>query len=401
MLNGSRCERLVETLREHEGWVGRQAAAGRVTEAAVAQAKVARLEAQIRLEQLRLGQKASPLSGRVVDGAGDPVAAAQVALSTETIGVQVSHGRLEPMRTDAAESRIVQTDSQGVFVLGERPAASFDVIAAHDKGFASIGSDELDESNEIRLQPWARIEGRVARNPGTGGRKVCMSGLPNPTWLLNKSDYRYETQYGADGRFVFEKVPAGWFEAGYLIRVGDSFWSVTCRTPVEVKPGQTTYVTLGGSGRPVVGKFVPPEGYDKPIFFGNGLRSLITTRPDEPRPENYDRMTRREQEQWRVRWRKSREYGQYRDSYWRDPSWRQYTFRINNDGSFQIEDVIDGKYELTVWIEEPLTAQGRGAEIGGYRGMVEVPQMPGGRSDEPLDLGELELTMHEPDQPKL
>ena len=30
----------------------------------------------------------------------------------------------------AAESRIVQTDSQDVFVLGERPAASFDLIVA-------------------------------------------------------------------------------------------------------------------------------------------------------------------------------------------------------------------------------------------------------------------------------
>jgi flagellar hook-basal body complex protein FliE len=52
-------EKLVAALREYEGWIERQAAAGRVTEVSVAQAKVARLEAQIRLEQLRLGEAAS------------------------------------------------------------------------------------------------------------------------------------------------------------------------------------------------------------------------------------------------------------------------------------------------------------------------------------------------------
>jgi peroxiredoxin len=335
------------------------------------------------------------LSGRVVDAARNPVAGAQVALSTEKIGVLVSDGKLTPVHSDI-DSRIVQTDSKGVFILEHQLTKSVDLIVAHDKGFASTGSDEFIDSNEIRLQPWGRIDGQVARDPGTGGRKIWMSGLPNPTWFLNKLEYRYETEHDADGRFVFERVPAGWFEAGYLIRTGDNSWSITCRTPIEVKPGRTAHVTLGGSGRPVVGKFVPPEGYDKAIYFGNGLRSLATARPEEPRPDNYDGMTKREQQQWRKEWYKSDEYRRYREAYRRDPNWRHYTFRIDEDGSFRIEDVIAGKYELTVWIEERLTGQGRPEEIAGYRGMIEVPQMPGGRSDEPLDVGELELTMHEP-----
>ena len=112
-------EKLVETLR------GFEESAVRMPARAM-EVKVARLEAQIRLEQLRLAQEASQLSGRVVDAAGDPVAGAQVAMSTETIGVLVSHGKLEPLRGNVAESRIVQTDSQGVFVLGERPAEGYD-----------------------------------------------------------------------------------------------------------------------------------------------------------------------------------------------------------------------------------------------------------------------------------
>jgi peroxiredoxin len=92
----------------------------------------------------------------------------------------------------------------------------------------------------------------------------------------------------------------------------------------------------------------------------------------------------------------SNQYKEYRDAYWHDPNWRQYTFRIDEDGSFRIEDVIAGKYDFTVWIQERRRGPGRPEEIAGYYGTIEVPEMPGGRSDEPLDLGELELTMHEP-----
>lgn len=345
-------------------------------------------------------RKSSPrtddeISGRVVDEDGLPAAGAQVSLSTDKLGVQVSHGKFKPMPGDV-ESRIVETDSQGDFDLGEAPAEGFDLIAVHDKGSAIVGSEEYLGSREIRLQPWGRIEGQLAQGRNASGNKIWMAGLPNSTWLLHRRDYRYEIECDADGHFVLGKVPAGWFEVGYLIRIGDSGWSITSRTPVEVAAGETAKMMLGGSGRPVVGKFVPPEGYDKSIYFGNGLRSLGRTRPDEPRPENYDRMTRREQEQWRAQWRKSDEFRQYRDAYWHDPNWRQYTFGINDDGSFQIEDVIAGKYDFTVWIEERITGAGRPDEIGSYYDTIEVPEMPGGRSDEPLDLGELELAVHEP-----
>jgi hypothetical protein len=53
-------EKLVAALREYEAWAERRAAAGRATEAAVLQAKVARLDAQIKLEKLRLASKALP-----------------------------------------------------------------------------------------------------------------------------------------------------------------------------------------------------------------------------------------------------------------------------------------------------------------------------------------------------
>ena len=53
-------EKLVAALREHEAWAERRAAAGRPIEMSAWQGKVARLDAQIKLEKLRLTLKALP-----------------------------------------------------------------------------------------------------------------------------------------------------------------------------------------------------------------------------------------------------------------------------------------------------------------------------------------------------
>jgi peroxiredoxin len=53
--------------------------------------------------------------------------------------------------------------------------------------------------------------------------------------------------------------------------------------------------------------------------------------------------------------------------------------------------VIPGKYDMSIWLEERFTGRGPPEEIGGYSGTIEVPEIPGGRTDEPLDLGNLVL----------
>jgi hypothetical protein len=340
---------------------------------------------------------AQDISGRVVDPNGRPVARAQVALSTEKIGVVIHDGVLEPWRTsDAEKGPIVETDIQGRFRFEGKPPEDFNVIAAHETGFALTTSDDLRKNREIRLEKWGRIEGQLARGRHALENQIWMSGLPNVTWLKHKREFRYQTHADAAGRFTFDHVPAGWFEVGYLTKTGDIFSSPTSRTPVVVKAGQTTQMKLGGEGRPVVGRFVPPAGYSGPVYFGGGLRSLETARPEPPRPANYNQMAKREQQEWLKKWWQSPQSQAYSDRIWQNPDWRHYAFRIQEDGTFRIEDVIPGQYDLAVWLEERFTGRGRPDEIGAYNGTAEVPAIPGGRTEEPLDLGNLTVSMHNP-----
>ena len=162
----------------------------------------------------------------------------QVGLSTEKIGVVVNGGKLEVPRTsDAEKGPIVETDAEGRFRFESKPAEDFDLIAAHASGFALVGSEEFYRNSEIRLEKWGRIEGQLAPGRRALNNQIWMAGLPNETWLKHKREFRYQTHADAAGRFTFDRVPAGWFEVGYLAKTGDIFSSPTSRTPVVVKAG--------------------------------------------------------------------------------------------------------------------------------------------------------------------
>jgi len=336
------------------------------------------------------------LSGRVVDPNGAPVAGAQVAWIDAERSVSITDGRLmEPRFGDRGKGPIIETDERGYFRFEEEPNDGFSLLAAHDAGFALVGSEQFARDRVVRLQRWGRIEGRVAEGREPLEDNIWMGGLPNSTWFEHRRDYRYETLCDAQGRFTFKRVPPGWFEVGYLTRMGDSVSSHTSRTPILVESGRTATMTLGGEGRPVIGRFVPPPDWEGPIYFGAGFRALDTVRPDPPRPADYDQMTQREQQRWLKRWYETPEAREYRDALWHDLDQRHYTFRIRDDGTFRIEDVIPGKYNFTVWLEERLSGGGP-EEFGGYSGTIEVPPMDQAYSDESLDVGDLVLKLRRP-----
>lgn len=337
------------------------------------------------------------LAGQVLDPNGAPAAGAQVAWIDAERSVSITDGRLmAPRFGDRGKGPIVEADERGYFRFDEEPNDGFSLVAAHEKGFALVSSEQFAKDRMIRLEPLGRVEGRVAQGREPAGDKIWMGGLPNSTWFKHRRDYRYETLCDTQGRFTFKQVPPGWFEVGYLIDNGDSSASLTSRTPVVVEAGQTATVTLGGEGRPVIGRFVPPPDWEGPIYFGAGLRALDTARPDPPRPAAYAQMTQREQQEWLKQWHQTPEAEEYLKAVWHNPNQRHYTFCIAIDGTFRIEDVIPGKYSLTVWLEERFSGGGRLEEFGGYSGTIEVPPMDEAYSDEPLDVGDLVLKLRRP-----
>jgi hypothetical protein len=67
---------------------------------------------------------------------------------------------------------------------------------------------------------------------------------------------------------------------------------------------------------------------------------------------------------------------------------RRYTIAVAPDGTFRVDDIVAGTYMLTFRLRAPNPERALPvpSDITITREIV-VPEMPGGRSDTPLDLG--------------
>ena len=74
---------------------------------------------------------------------------------------------------------------------------------------------------------------------------------------------------------------------------------------------------------------------------------------------------------------------------------RKYAFKIKPDGTFRIEDVPAGAYNLQITLHERLlNRDGSYPEcIGEIKYEFTIPEMEEGFNTEPLDIGTLELEM--------
>ena len=146
-------------------------------------------------------------------------------------------------------------DGRYTFRGQDKPDA---IVAVHESGFAVRPYDEIAASFDLALAPWGRIEGvlKVGKNlaPNQKVRAgqssslygwVCMPPRPTSTAGLSSS-----------GSHPGEIT---------IYRLMD-FPDHTGRVPsnpvfVEMEPGQTVRVEIGGNGRPVIGKLEVPQGF--------------------------------------------------------------------------------------------------------------------------------------------
>jgi hypothetical protein len=95
-------------------------------------------------------------------------------------------------------------------------------------------------------------------------------------------------------------------------------------------------------------------------------------------------------QKWHDAWNRSPEGTAYRRAQ------RSYGVKLEPDGSFRVEDEEAGIYDLLISVSEqprdPHTVRFGDDRLGSARQEVVVPEMPAGRSDEPLNLGAIPLT---------
>lgn len=346
-------------------------------------------------------KKGSPICGVVRSPDGQPIEGAQVMLLAGHDQIQMHH----PAQFQAESSPIAgraQTDAQGRFTIAPK-LEMHDIIVSHALGFAEVSVSSLKSSEEIVLQPWGRIEGVF---------KVGSRPMPDQPIRLENFYWRFggwptllirlQAKTDTEGRFVFEGVPPG----ERKLTSGQRLREINQEQPLTVTPGETTHVTLGGAGRTVVGR-VSAGGITKPILWQQDDIHTLTLKVAIP-PEAVTPV-REDFESDKAFASAISAYAERSRPFWlseagREAQRRQRTYALvfNPDGSFRVNDVPPGTYELSVTPTEPpapVNSAGGGTvsprfgtkPIGSLKMEVVVPEANGGEAEAAVDLGLLPL----------
>jgi thiol-disulfide isomerase/thioredoxin len=357
-------------------------------------------------------------AGIVLTPEGRPAAGRTVYGSRLKDLIYLTGPKLTPTNATTGVRSTV-TDAAGRFSFAP-DLEDFAVVVADEAGFAQVRVKDLRASPEVRLQPWARVEGtlKIGAEPGTN-ETVRLADAFAPETYYPRSFPPYaisvETTTDAAGRFVFPRVPPGdvkVFHAPKLGRGEARLVPITQITNLTLKAGEARETTLGGQGRPVAGRVVM-KNFDRPIDWQDQVFWVESLSPAPPDCPNFDAGSNEfhaalkaarnaeEKEAAQARYleeqdRVSRQMGAYYASpagrqYWF--SKRRYVLRFAQDGSFRIDDVPGGKYVLTIDPRELVEKRGQRQSpiIAMCRQEIEVPDSPGGRSDTPVDLGVINM----------
>lgn len=357
-------------------------------------------------------------TGVVLTSDGRPAGGKTVYFSRLKDLVYLEGTNLTP-RKASSRTRSTVTDNAGRFSFAPDLDA-FSVMVADDFGFAEVPVEDLKSSPEVRLQPWGRLEGTLKIGTESAANEtVRMAGAfapysyyprPLPPFAISA-----ETTTDSAGRFVFPRVPPVDVKIFHSARVGrmeTGLTPITQITNLTLKAGETRSVTLGGQGRPIVGRVVL-KNYNKPVHWQDQVFWLESLSPEPSDCPNFEAISK----EYHVAMAAARSpqdidaaqsrYVEHHDlvarqlrAYYSSPSGRRYWFSKNRyvlvfseDGSFCINDVPGGKYEMSIDVRalENKVGQLKSPLIGLFRQEVDVPDAPGGRSDKPLDLGVLNM----------
>ncbi len=322
-------------------------------------------------------KKGKDLVATVLTPDGKPATGAKIALGVAGSQINITNGNIDDGSTNAARQ---ETDAAGNFRLPPQNDA-FQLVITHAAGYCSLKSAEKEVPSKIVLTPWARVAGTF---------RVGQRTVPNVGIIINSGGIEsygeaaphifthHKATTGPDGKFSFERVFPGQGRIGreIFLTVTDGATEVTSSVMIlaTFTAGETTHVDLGGRGRPVIGKLLPPAGFKDKVLWNFALIDVQTPRLKLPIPAGVEKDPLKY-----AAWQSA--YRAYQQTLAASP---YITATVGRDGSFRIDDVPSGDYALSVRFSDR-----RAGQLLDYR--FTVPPIEGNQVGQPLDLGQLKL----------
>ena len=395
-------------------------------------------------------EKSARVHGIVLLPDGKPAADVNVVMATfynpqclilngrqiEEREIHTGDRRIGTKQTGNENPYITSTDNEGRFQFGyidfeeehsvrgntlfpEQKKVDFVLYFLHDSGFGRLPQPDWEKDKTIILQPWGRIEGiaRIGSQLNKNQVVWCQASFIPPNQMNpfrsvgfpltpDHNRLRYDDiTTDESGKFSIERVAPGSFvKVSRMIERSNYH-------PMEVfqmKPGETVKMTLGGTGRPMIGHLVLSEGFETAPDWNSAY--VNCRQPDEI--SDYPREEIKELEEKMIpkdllynyrpvekadlleAWGETGEGKKFKAA-WNELTKDVRAVLVRNankratnrscsvapDGTFRFDDMPEGDWILTVHL----------GEIGFLEHAFTIAAIPGGQSDEPLDLGTLEV----------
>ncbi len=334
------------------------------------------------------------VASTIVTPEGKPAVEAKIALGVAGSQINIADGDIGDGQTYAKR---LSSDQDGQFELPARDDP-FQLVITHNTGFAHLKSSDGPIPDRIKLTAWARIEGvfRVGTKPVPEAvLELYSEGIHSYGPDVPNIFTHHNVTTGPDGTYVFERVFPGKGRVGrrILLMVNEGATEVTSslRTPATFIAGETTTLDLGGTGRPVVGKLLPPENYESRVLWNFALVNLESdlVRPKSPTPPDDVTNDVKKRAEWWNAWNETPDGKAWSTAY---KKWQAakdvapyLTASVDRDGSFRLDDTPPGNYVLRVRYDERLP--------GTLEQKINVPPRSEGNS--PVDLGDLRLQLRD------
>ena len=298
-----------------------------------------------------------------------------------------------------------RTDLQGKFEFQPHLNPTR-IVASQIAGVADVSVKEFEGTGTMQLQPWGRVEGQFKVSGGLrSNQTVRIETFRPPSYGGQGSRERavwvsLKTVPDAQGNFLFDRVAPGARDIYIQSKFSDRRNgpdAVSHGVVVDVAPGSTNRVTLGGGGRKVVGRirleggdasevdwlwdvhemqFVPPAPADFPTLNLSGTQSEDARR----------QLQVRYQERMRL-FQESPEGQRY------ERARRRYALLFDTNGTFYVENVPPGDYQVRVVpTEKPSDPDSYSYRpIGQLSTLVKIPKAA--QATDVFDLGALDMKM--------
>lgn len=343
--------------------------------------------------------KGENIEGVAVGPDGKPLSKARVLLMTPKAHLYISSDEIQDDLLERLPN--VTTGADGKFKFSPQ-LEPYALLILSDNGYGQAFKEDFEKTKTLEMKPWARVEVETwTGTKATEGTEVILQLADNnregDTNPLEQMIVQRREKSDKNGKIVFDRVMPVKMKASKMNPLPDGRLAYGNEQLIDPKPGETVRLKLGGKGRPVVGRAEIPEEVAKSGFdVGYCEMQEIVERPKmPPLPEGISPETP-EGKEWYKKWYETDEGKAFLKEFEKVQQARSFQFELKKDGSFRVEDVEPGKYQISIQLHdlaEPGSTSGSGSLAAKGNHEVTVPEIPGGVSNEPMEIKPFKLTV--------